>query len=212
MIYLVNALLSILIITLSPSDVTKADDGEHDVVSHVMDSLWENEGTGDLATGIPTGDYGMTSVTKKVMNYEYYSDKDAATLYLKHLNNMWSNNPHYNTAPQKIKSMILDLSYNLGESVYEFKGLNKCLEDNDYECAALSTLDTANINGTTSIGIAARRAREYNKAIDSNNISFVEQFDDGEIKYINNSGEVLFSYGKGMGKHHSSISKKIKIR
>lgn len=174
------------------------------IVKNVFDRLQGHEGEGDDVTSVKTGKIGVTQSARDAVGNPDASDEEVAELYLDKLFGILSKDlKGYSEAPNEIQELLLDLSYNMGERVKDFKGIKTSLANKDYEGVLKNTLDTANSEGKTVKGIARRRADNFNRASKNIKISKVEQKKDGEIVYHTKDGEYL-SYGKGKGTHQAS--------
>lgn len=176
---------------------------------NVFNRLHVLEGNGDNLTGKATGMYGVTSSARKAVDkHGMLSDKEVSLLYLEVLKDRWGKVEGYNGSPDGLKEALLDLSYNIGESVFGYVGIRQCLSEGDYKGAAINTLDTANSGGKLVLGIAKRRAIYFNIYMGRDYIRKVV-FNDNHISYMGEDGNIILKY-KG-DKHELSKSNFIDI-
>lgn len=171
-------------------------------VQRVWEELAGHEGSGDNVTSVVTGDMGVTNNTKTALGAESLSDADTALLYVALLETKWERVEGYSKAPDAIKEALLDLTYNMGEGVLSYKGIRNCLKKEDYLCVLVNTLDTANVEGKSMMGLAKRRASAYNEAT-KDDIFWIRQLEDGTIVYAT-FNKLILSYTPKGGKHEKS--------
>ncbi len=174
-------------------------------VDRVYSDLAIKEGTGDNLTSVATGKWGVTEAARAAVGAPpEMPDEEVAKAYLEKVDSNWKNREGYDQAPDNIQAMLIDATYNLGEGVLGYKGVQKALKDGDWEMVGKNLLDTANAEGGTVKGLAKRRAEGWNIAFPGNPITKIEQKDSGEILYYGADGSTIFSYGANKGKHPGS--------
>ena len=192
---------------LTHTDVKEANE----VIQNVHEDLLTHEGaSGDTATSVKTLSAGLTERKYREMQAIHGKDiteEQARTYFLEHLYGLWSEKPGFKEAPPELKEGLLDLSYNVGAGSIKYKGLGKSLERLGKGKATpadvmLNVLDTANIDGQSSRGVAKRRAQQYNSVSDVN-ITEVEQLSDGTLVYRSGKDEV-YRYTAKKGRSHTS--------
>ena len=183
----------------------------------VMSALVNFEGLEGDATGTkPTGNLGVTSSARKEVNAtsgKQNNDFEYSAKYLELQKLKWRSVPGFKSAPNEVKSVLLDIGYNTGQGT-KWPELRYGLQlggsvGNMY--VAKNILDTANINDKTSKGIAKRRAIQYNHIASKYNkrlITTVAQSDDGTLTY-KSMNTVIFKYTKP--RHSSSKAGSITI-
>jgi GH24 family phage-related lysozyme (muramidase) len=195
------------------------------IADAVYDELPLKEGKGDLTGAAPTGNLGVTEVARKTvgMNDEWKNakseeerdeiDKKVARLYLNYLENKMPDS--WKEMPEGLQKGFLDAAYNIGPGIFNYTQLNKGIQNKDWAYAAKNLLDSANIDGKSSKGLAKRRAEAYNDIAQEagfNTIGDVEQEADGTIIYYDNEGNDIFRYDpKTKMPHESSKPGKILI-
>lgn len=168
----------------------------------VFDRLDYLEGEGDTLTGIPTGKYGVTQTARLAVDkHGMLADMDVSMLYLNKLYGKWEGIDGFSESPIGLKEALLDLSYNVGESAFGYKGITQSLSEGNYKQAAINTLDTANSGGDLVLGLAKRRAIYFNVYAGESYIHEVVQ-DNNSISYLGYDGGIIFKY-KG-NKHELS--------
>jgi GH24 family phage-related lysozyme (muramidase) len=162
----------------------------------VYEGLLGNEGaSGDTTGAADTGELGVTDNARKaVPNSKSMSDKEIARKYLDIQDKELSKLNGYSHAPMVVQEAILDTAYNTSASQMKtWKSFKKHLSNEDYIPALKETLDTANIKKKSSKGLAARRARNFNKVAQIP-IDTVEQLENGTIIYRDSTGKTIFKY------------------
>ena len=188
------------------------DNNNVNPVDMVFDRLAHTEGFGDDVTNVVTGNLGVTGAARLAVGAdENVPDEEVAKQYLDKLNNQWGMRNGYAEAPEPIKAMLLDATYNIGESSMNMPKLTKALAEGNYKQASLELLDTANVDGMSLKGIAKRRAESYNIANPDDPIATVEQLRDGTIKYLDGNGYVITSYRPQGGRHPKSKAGRIEL-
>lgn len=190
--------------------VSKLGASEMGPADVVFANLRRMEGTGDNLTDVPTGDLGVTDAARRAVGGEGKSDKEVAREYLELLQDKWDKQEGYQDAPDAVKEMLLDSTYNMGESVLRFKGLKTALANKDYQQVGKELLDTSNVDGQSVKGLARRRAEMFNDIAD-NPVAEILQDEDGKITYFDVDGEVIFSYTPRKGKHPGSVAGRMRI-
>lgn len=184
------------------------------LIQQAIFNLERKEGTGDNATDVKTGKLGMTETKKNELASKYnltnLTDEDAVKLTMAE-NNITLNSElkGYSKASEKTKLAILDSMYNLGS----FKGFDKFQEamaSGNEEQALKELLGTSNIGNQSSIGLAKRRAENYNE-VATDKIYKITQSYAGIIKYLNQNGETIYEYAPKGGKHESSKFNEINL-
>ena len=185
--------------------------------SDLFDKIAEREGSGDKVTDVPTAHFGVTESAAKAVGAKFDEDmsKEAARAigvgYTRFLDERYSKTiPKWESLPEDVRGAAIDAAYNLGESVFKFKGFITALEDSNIEEAAKNLLDTANVKGKSVKGLAKRRAELYNEMVGSPKIDSVEAKKDGTLIYLSN-GEEVFSYKPKGGKHEDSKAGVIRV-
>ena len=168
-----------------------------------MKHLKEMEGRGDTATDTVTGLAGMTKNTYNDIvdmlpkgslpkwGKNTPSDVDilkASNVYINNIYRDYSSDlPGFSDLPEPAQDMVLSSAYNLGENFYKkAPKFRKAVSEGSSIGAAKELLDTAQADGMSMIGLARRRALEYNalaKSIGEPLISEIVQDDDGQISY-----------------------------
>lgn len=170
----------------------------------VLSELSAKEGVGDKVTSVKTGELGVTEAARKAVGAdEDTPDSEVARKYLTKLEGRWKGVEGYDSAPETLKEALLDTSYNMGEQVF---GMNKTLSDlksGEYDKVAEALLYTASVGGKSVRGVAVRRAEAYNKVAE-NDITEIEQKEDGTLVYKDSEGKELFSYKPKGGRHEKS--------
>ena len=169
----------------------------------VKAGLIANEGTGDIITGIPTGEGGITEVRKAdierrkgrpLTDAQARSEavrEDSAALH--------DRMPGFDTLGAKVQAAVIDLTYNIGVNTVldpvQFPKLQKAIAAGDVPAILRNTLDTAVVEKKSVRGLALRRARMFNQANTDPklNISDVEQLKDGTINYLSGN-RVVFTF------------------
>ena len=195
--------------------MTDKDMKEYDraVINETYDNLLKAEGTsGDTTGAAKTRKRGLTDEQYKRqvarLNNPNLTDEEASKAYLEELYITFNNEIEgFSKLDYDVKSDILHEAYNLGMGVKNYKNFTKAIKENNPEQIFFNLLDTANISGQTSKGIAVRRAELYNKYADAK-IKTVEQLEDGTLIYSTEKGE-LFRYRRA--KHNSSKAGKVKL-
>lgn len=195
--------------------MTDKDMKEYDraVINEAYDNLLKAEGTsGDTTGAAKTRKRGLTDEQYKRqvsrLNNPNLTDEEASKAYLEELYVTFNNEIEgFSKLDYDVKSDILHEAYNLGMGVKNYKNFTKAIKENNPEQIFFNLLDTANISGQTSKGIAVRRAELYNKYADAK-IKTVEQLEDGTLIYSTEKGE-LFRYRRA--KHNSSKAGKVKL-
>lgn len=191
--------------TLSP----KADEPETvgsvmDAVDDVYKNLIHEEGAeGDTTGAAVTGKLGVTEGARSVIpGSEDMSDKEVAKAYIERLGSMVPED-----TPYSVTYSLVDTAYNAGEGVFKYPKLSKALKEGDWMGVATNFLDTATIGGKSSKGLAGRRARAYNRIAEEFGGDVIEkvfQAEDGTLSYLNEEGDVIFSFKAKNGRHPSS--------
>jgi len=207
----VNALFDPLPATQTPMFPDGKKD-KLDVIDIVDSKLLENEGaSGDTATGVATGERGLTDNIYDAMKHKYgkgITQSEAIKYYLDEAYEGLSTIDGFTDSSKKLQASLLDAGYNLDyNKMRKYKGLGSELNklksgSGSEEDVMAQLLDTANIGGKTSKGLAKRRALGFNEHT-TNPIVEVIQAKDGEISYVRADGSVI-KYGKGKGAHSSS--------
>lgn len=195
--------------------MTKEDMLEYDraVVNEAYNNLLKAEGnSGDTTGAAKTGKRGLTEEQykrqKTIANNPNMTEEEASKAYLEELYVTFNNEIEgFSKLDYDVQSDILHEAYNLGIGVKNYKNFTNAIKENNPEKIFFNLLDTANISGQTSKGIAVRRAELYNKYADAK-IKTVEQLEDGTLIYSTEDGE-LFRYRKA--KHSSSKPGKVKL-
>lgn len=195
--------------------MTEKDMREEDrsIVNEAYNNLLKAEGnSGDTTGAAKTRKRGLTEDQYKRqvarLNNPNLTDEEASKAYLEELYVKFNNEIEgFSKLDYDVKSDILHEAYNLGIGVKDYKNFTKAIKENNPEQIFFNLLDTANISGQTSKGIAVRRAELYNKYADAK-IKTVEQLEDGTLIYSTENGE-LFRYKKA--KHNSSKAGKVKL-
>lgn len=179
-----------------------------DAIDMVTSGLVESEGTGDMVTGIPTGEGGITEIRHREIEARVgrpLSDKQARIQAVRDDSvTLHDGLEGFDKLGSRVQAAILDMAYNVGANkVLSFKNLRKGVAEGDVDVILRNTLDTAIVGGKTMIGIANRRAKMYNQAnTNANNaITTVQQLSDGTIMYMNGD-RVIFSFKRP--KHEDS--------
>lgn len=182
-----------------------------DTMSNVFVELFEKEGRGDNVTSVATGNIGVTGgAVRATTGTDAQTDEDVAVQYLNVLNSLWERYRGYREAPTEVKEALLDLSYNVGEGVFSWKGLLSAVERGDYLEAMRQTLDTANVNKQSLKGLAIRRAAGYNRVAEDD-IFWIKQEEDGTIKYAT-FDTLIMSYKPRGGKHEKSVADTVVVK
>ena len=179
-------------------------------IAKVYNELLHKEGaSGDTTGAAETGTKGLTKSTYDGLKKKYgdLTEEQAIQKYLEESYDNWSSVEGFSSASQSLQELLLDSSYNLGSSVLGYSKLKRNLKklakgkasESD---VAKELLDTANIGGKTSKGLAVRRAENYNKVAPVK-IAEVKQKRSGKIEYLDSDGNVIYSYQKP---RHSSSS------
>ena len=169
-------------------------------VTAVLKHLLATEGTGDKSTNKATGEGGITDERElelEAREGRELNDKEAREMALRDEHDaLEAALPEYTDLPVAAQAAVLDLAYNLRASkVLNMGDLTTAIKNGVVSKVLFETLDTANIAGKTSKGVAVRRARAYNRASSIKIIS-VEQLADGTIKYFLKDRQLLMSYKK----------------
>jgi hypothetical protein len=199
------------------STYTETDMREEDrsLVNEAYKNLLTAEGiSGDTTGAAKTRKRGLTDEQYKRqvarLNNPNLTDKEASIAYLEELYVTFNNDlKGFSELDYQVKSDILHEAYNLGEDIKNFKKFSNAVKDNNVEQIFFNLLDTANISGKSSKGIAVRRAKLYNKH-SSEKITEVEQLKDGTIIYKSKDKE-LFKYKPTKGKDKSSDPGKVNL-
>ena len=206
-------------------ELEEEEEKQQEIIPINKEEVYSFEGEGDK-TGADdsTGFMGVTDMARsEVGRLEEYKraktnkerrmiDEQVAEEFYAKLQKMMPD--HWRNIPNEYKPTFLDAAYNLGTSIFKYKNLNSALKRGDYLEAARQTLDTANIDGKTSKGIAKRRAEQYNKIaskLKSPTIKQVEQKPSGEIIYRGDENDIL-RYGEERGIHPKSKPEIIQIK
>jgi len=195
--------------------MTEKDMKEYDrtIINETYNNLLKAEGnSGDTTGAAKTRKRGLTDEQYKRqvarLNNPNLTDEEASKAYLEELYVKFNNEIEgFSKLDYDVKSDILHEAYNLGMGVKNYKNFTKAIKENNPEQIFFNLLDTANISGQTSKGIAIRRAELYNKYANAK-IKTIEQLEDGTIIYSTEDGE-LFRYRKA--KHSSSKPGKVKL-
>ena len=171
-------------------------------IANVYKDLAHREGVGDNVTSVVTGELGVTQSAKDAVGATSSSDADVALLYLNLLNDKWSRVEGYEEAPELVKEILLDATYNLGESVMGYRGVRSALREGRWFDVGKELLDTANVGGRSMMGLAKRRAAMYNK-VAQEDIFWIRQLEDGTLIYATFDTRV-FEYKARGGKHEKS--------
>lgn len=186
--------------------------------------LLEVEGEGDHATGIPTGKGGVTKhiynrMKDKIMRgvlpewtqESTPEDRDfrtAGMLYLDEIYNEYRNPKSrfylegFSELPQIGKDLALSAGYSMGTDFHRgAPRFQKAIKEGDIMGAAKQLLDTANSGGRSLLGLAKRRAVEFNRVADVLDFPFIEkvrQDKRGNISYFSknedDAWDEVFSY------------------
>jgi hypothetical protein len=202
---------------IQPEEPTKEEfkmmEEDRSIVNDAYNNLASAEGSsGDTTGAAETLKRGLTKEQyerqKARTNNPNMTEEEASKAYLEELYVTFNNELEgFSELDYQVKSDILHEAYNLGGGMKNYKEFSKAIKDNNVEQIFFKLLDTANISGQTSKGIAVRRAKLYNKYADAK-IKTVEQLDDGTLIYSTEDGE-LFRYRKA--KHKSSKAGKVKL-
>lgn len=187
--------------------------------SMIIDELYQDfaisEGNGDTTGAAPTGKRGLTTRLYSAMKKKHgnISEEEASKLYLGEAYDKFTADlAGFDQLPTEAKKGILDSAYNMDfNKMLKFKNFAKAVAAGDVDGAFKNLLDTANINGQSSKGLAKRRAESYNIASPGSPITSVEQDANGEIRYMKGNN-VFFSYTPRKGKHKSSAAGTIGIK
>ena len=183
------------------------------VVNTAYEQLNKYEGeSGDTTGAAKTLKRGLTEEEyerqKRLAKDPELSEEQASKNYLTQLYTRFDRDVEgFSELSNEVKADIIHEAYNLGPSMTKYPSFTKAIKENNLEQIFFNLLDTANISGQTSKGIAVRRAELYNKYADAK-IKTVEQLDDGTLIYSTEKGE-LFRYKKA--KHKSSKAGKVKL-
>ena len=183
-------------------------------------SLASNEGSGDNVTSVPTAHFGVTEAAADAVgetfeeNMSEEKEQRIATAYANYLEgNFRQRSASWDNLDSATKEAALDAAYNLGESVFGYKGFMGALDTATApDDILIHTLDTAQTEGKASKGIAIRRAEGYNKAATGAKIAYVEAKQDGTIIYTDASGNVIFKFKSKGGLHNTSIPEKVRVK
>jgi len=171
--------------------------------------LKEVEGRGDDVTDVVTGLAGMTKGTYNSIvgmlpkgslpkwEEKEPSDKDLLKASNAYVNSVYqdysSNFPGFSELPAEAQDMILSSAYNLGKDFHKkAPKFRRAVSEGSSMEAARQLLDTAQADGMSMMGLARRRALEYNalaRASGEPLISQIVQDDDGTVSYRYVSGE-----------------------
>lgn len=183
------------------------------VVRKAIFNLTEKEGNGDKATNITTGNFGVTAEKKKELEYKYnklMTDAEARDVIMAENNTTLEQGLlGYKNLSDNAKIAVLDSMYNLG-SFNRLNDFKEAVKNGDETKALLNLLDTANIKGQSSIGLAKRRAINYN-TVAKVKINRITQGNNGTLSYYDENGELIFEYTPKNGRHESSKSNEINL-
>lgn len=183
------------------------------VVNTAYEQLNKYEGkSGDTTGAAKTGKRGLTEEQyerqKLLAKDPELTEEQASKNYLTQLYTRFDRDVEgFSELSNEVKADIIHEAYNLGPSMTKYPSFTKAIKENNVEQIFFHLLDTANISGETSKGIAVRRAELYNKYADAK-IKTVEQLEDGTLIYSTEDGE-LFRYKRA--KHKSSKAGKVKL-
>lgn len=193
-------------ITAQPSKQEPVKDVRGSVVANVYSRLVEFEGKeGDTTGAAPTGKVGVTAGARRAVGGEGMSDHEVAQAYVEHLYDKMPES--MKKAPDFVQAVLVDSAYNLGEGMFNYKGLNARAEEGDWLGAAAALLETASSGKKALRGIARRRAVHYNEIAEKLNkptIHSIDQAADGKLSYLDEEGEVIHSYRPSGGRHKDS--------
>lgn len=200
---------------ISLSEVMTGNFDKNKLLTSIYSSIKANEGLGgDNVTGISTGNYGLTESKKLELENKYGTKFDDETaikvLITENSLALEASLSGYNKLTDNAKIAINDTMYNLGS----FKDLTKfkdAVSKGDGSQAMYELLDTANVDGQSVIGLARRRAENYN-LVASNKIYKVQQDDNGTISYLDKNDDTILEYSPKNGKHEKSKSGEILIK
>jgi len=183
------------------------------VVNTAYEQLNKYEGeSGDTTGAAKTLKRGLTENEyerqKLLAKDPELSEEQASKNYLTQLYTRFNRDVEgFSKLSNEVKADIIHEAYNLGPGMTKYPSFTKAIKENNVEQIFFNLLDTANISGQTSKGIAVRRAELYNKYADAK-IKTVEQLEDGTLIYSTEKGE-LFRYRRA--KHNSSKAGKVKL-
>ena len=183
------------------------------VVNTAYEQLNKYEGkSGDTTGAAKTGKRGLTEEEwerqKLLAKDPELTEEQASKNYLTQLYTRFDRDVEgFSKLSNEVKADIIHEAYNLGGGMTKYPSFTKAIKENNPEKIFFNLLDTANISGQTSKGIAIRRAELYNKYANAK-IKTIEQLEDGTIIYSTEDGE-LFRYRKA--KHSSSKPGKVKL-
>lgn len=176
------------------------------VVADVYSRLVEFEGEeGDTTGAAPTGKVGVTAGARRAVGKEGMSDHEIAKAYVEHLYDKMPES--MKQAPDFVQAVFVDSAYNLGEGMFNYKGLNAKAEKGDWLGAVTHLLETASIGGAASRGIARRRAVHYNEVAEKlgqPTIKAIHQKADGTLAYLDDRNNIIHSYRPRNGRHNTS--------
>jgi len=164
-----------------------------EVVDTVFNDLKTLEGRGDNVTNVPTGNLGMTLSTKKMLEEEAgksLTDEEAAYISV---NGIVSKVESLNSdlSPTELGA-IADTIYNLGTGALDWESFKKYLNNPNPRTFAGAVLTKVYTNHNTSLGLARRRAIQFNKVY-GNIIGNITRDDKtGNITYYDTEGREFF--------------------
>jgi murein L,D-transpeptidase YcbB/YkuD len=182
------------------------------VVDTVFNTLAGTEGRGDNVTDTPTGNLGMTAKTKQLLEKKYgrsMSDEEAAKMYIKDLEQ--SALAVNKDIPSNLLTSFVATTYNTGFNP-DWESYNKFLKNPSDDTLKDAMLTKIYAGGKSMIGIAARRAHDYNLSNPPKKIVSVRQKDNGDIEYLDSNNNVVFYVNSTRPKHSASKSTELKVR
>jgi len=164
-----------------------------EVVDNVLNDLKTLEGKGDSVTNIPTGNLGMTLSTKKMLEKEAgksLTDEEAAYTLV---NDIVSKVESLNSdlSPTELGA-ITDTIYNLGTGALDWESFKKYLNNPNPRTFAGAVLTKVYTNHNTSLGLARRRALQFNKVYGDIIGNITRDDKTGNITYYDTEGREFF--------------------
>jgi len=183
-------------------------------VEGMLNHILSEEGTGDNVTGITTGKYGVTERTKQLLEDKVgrkLNDEEAATYLISSIvSKLEDFNPELSLA--HITALIPTL-YNLGTGALDWESFKKYQKNPTEYTLQRAILTKIYTNQKASIGIAYRRAKDYNLANPSEPIGNIVMDDEGNVVYFSTEGKKIFEVKNKTGViDKSSKSRKLKIK
>lgn len=181
-------------------------DGTHNkqVVDTTFNDLKTLEGKGDKVTDVPTGNLGMTKPTKSMLEKEQgrkLSDEEAAYLLVDGIVSKVESLDS-NLSPNELIA-VTDTIYNLGTGALDWDSFKTYFNNPTIKNFANAIMTKVYTKGTTSLGLAKRRAIQFNRVYGNtvgDIVNITRDDKTGDITYYNKDGKEFLHINNSLNK------------